>query len=212
MGRARTYTERMSRILADAKPASPRVGCVLLRCRLGARGRDVPTKLDLTEPERRRLAGELAVVAGSIVIDTSDPTILIVDPTSTRVLYGGDEAWARCVKGYLNGRGFGASIAIAPTAELALEAARARWGISVVQGVGDAGSAADARNTTSVRIRAVQAPAHPSGATADGRSKPTAHHPASPQLGLPGLKLGRTKRGSRSAGPKADAKGPSRAA
>lgn len=162
--------------------------------------------------ERNQLASELSVVAGRIDSNTDDLVVLFVDPSATRTLYGGDESWARCVKGYLNGRGYGASIAIAPTKELALRVARARWGITVVRD--DAGSAAsrDPRESTSVRIKAVQGAARPDAAPAELRSKPVGHGPASPQLGLPGLKLGRAKHRSRPSASRPESKGPPRAA
>jgi len=200
----------MSRILADAKPASPRVGCILLRCRLGARGRDGSLPRPFSEPERQRLVGELAVIAGRVAMDTfadgrSDAestgpsTVVFVDPASTLALYGGDESWARCVKGYLNARGYAVSVAVADTHERALEAARARWGISVVRDTStprNPGSTREptrqpsreaSRQTTAIGIRAIpRSPTSPQG------SSSSAH-----QLGLPGLKMGRPKRPSR---------------
>jgi len=196
MPRPRAYTEQMSRILADAKPASPRVGCILLRCRLGARGRDGSLPRPFSEPERQRLVGELAVIAGRVAMDTSSDgrsdaestgpsSVVFVDPASTLTLYGGDESWARCVKGYLNARGYAVSVAVADTHERALEAARARWGISVVRDTST--SREPSPQTTAVGIRAI-----PRSPTSTQSPSPSAH-----QLGLPGLKMGRPKRPSR---------------
>lgn len=200
------YTERMSRIFADAQPAPPRVGCVLLRSRLGARGRDGSDLRTFASAERRALAEELGVIAGSVAPltpaaakpeaddDSGTLAVFFVDPSSKTEQYGGPDGWARCVKGYLNARGYGASIGVATTREAALAAARSRWGIVVihdgqstpVESVRDH----DPRVQTGVGLK--------SPVLVAGSHAPRAAHPAHPpqpgQLGLPGLVLGRPKR------------------
>ncbi len=173
MTASRPYTERMSRILADAKPAPPRVGCILLRCRLGARGRD-GASLPLTEAERRALVEELSVFAGPVASETPEPGVFFIDPSAMSRTIGGVDAWARCVKGYLNARGFSASVGVAADAETALAAARSRWGIAVVH-VSDPPPAPSWASTTTPHAR-------------------PAATPPKAQLGLPGLILGRPKR------------------
>jgi hypothetical protein len=199
MSKDRAYTERMSRILADAQPAPPRVGCVLLRSRLGARGRDSSNLALFNASDRKALLEELGVIAGGVDADTSpapvtELEVFFVDPSSKTEQYGGPDGWARCVKGYLNARGYSASIAVAPSREAALAAARSRWGIVVIhdQAVREAPSHAvsvhdrDPRVQTGVGLKA------PVIHTAHAAHMPQPRMPG--QLGLPGLVLGRPKR------------------
>lgn len=188
----RPYTERMSRILADAKPAPPRVGCVLLRCRLGARGRD-GSNAPLGELERLSLFEELNVIAGGVAPDTLAPEVFFIDPGSKTEQYGGSDAWARCVKGYLNARGYAASVAVAPDREAALAAARSRWGVVVVhEGAPQARAAGELSEVREITRVGLRSPAP--GQAPSGRAKAPQK-----QLGLPGLVLGRPKRKPRKA-------------
>lgn len=196
-----TYTERMSRILADAMPATPRVGCVLLRCRLGARGRDLPQRAGapvVTALEHRELGNALTLIAGPTLPaaevpagESDDPALFLVEPTEAIDRYGGPEAWAKAVRAYLNARGYGASVAVASSREQATAAARSRWGVVVVhdgvrdevRGHGRLGRAASAVERAAEHGSAVEAgqvvpPARE--ITSVGIRAVTAHAPARP--------------------------------
>lgn len=190
MSARRPYTEHMSRILAGAKPAPPRVGCVLLRYRLGARGRD-GSGAPLGQLERLSLFEELGVIAGAVAPETLAPEVFFIDPSEKTEQYGGLDGWARCVKGYLNARGYAASVAVGPSRDAALAAARSRWGVVVVHDPSPYGRPSQARSEVrEVTAVGLRAPLRPAAAS---RPAPSAAK-GSGQLGLPGLVLGRPKR------------------
>ena len=143
--------------------------------------------------ERRALLEELGVIAGGVDNDTPSETleVFFVDPSPKTEQYGGADGWARCVKGYLNARGYSASIGVAASREAALAAARSRWGIVVIhEGQGQAAS----QSQSQTRVERI-ADRDPRVQTGVGLKAPTIQAAPRPgQLGLPGVVLGRAKR------------------
>ncbi|MFO0696813.1 MAG: hypothetical protein U0230_24795 [Polyangiales bacterium] len=108
-------------------PEDERVACILpghIRS-LGRRGMANPAS-------DAELVQGLGTIGGRIEVDARFPGAYFVKPEPRAALYGGLQAWARVVEGYLRGRGYFPSIAVGADRPTTFEAARTGRGVIVL--------------------------------------------------------------------------------